>query len=434
MKGVALAGSVLLLAAMISLPRPAFGNGFDIYEQGAKAVGMAGAFTAQADDPSALFYNPAGITQLDGTQASVGLCPINPTMAFKSDGNALMGTSPGQRSRIRDHTWTIPNAFVTSKVHPKVSLGIGAFGHFGLGVEWPGNFEGRFSPGALKTVLKTISVSPVIALRPTERFSFAVGPYAQYFDIEMNNLAFIAAPVPPFTPDRNSAVTVRARLRARNWAWGWQSGFLYRLTGKLTFGAAYLSEVRHHVTDGTQELVRLSDGLTIRRQGASATMTLPATLRFGLALKTHPWTVEAGAQWTEWSRYRTLRADFADGTYLESPKRWHDVWQWRIGAQYTVNQYLDLRAGVLYDRTPIPRGTLDPLVPCGDRLYYALGVGLHYQAYTLDLGYNYVQDRNRRWNNPSGDVKVGPATVTRVTGTFENTSAHLLALNLTRRF
>ena len=67
----------------LALPACLFANGFDIYEQSAKAVGLGGAFIAQADDPSAIFFNPAGIVQLDGTQLSVGACAIRPTMQFK---------------------------------------------------------------------------------------------------------------------------------------------------------------------------------------------------------------------------------------------------------------------------------------------------------------------------------------------------------------
>ena len=412
----------------------AFGNGFDIYEQSAKAVGMAGAFTAQADDPSAIFFNPAGITQLDGTQASVGACLVLPTMQFQSNGNAVMGSYPGETVKIKDHTWVIPNVYVTHKVNDKVSIGIGSFAHFGLGVEWPQYWEGRFTPGTTKTVLTTTSISPVIAFKPFENLSIGLGPYIQYFDIKLNNLVFIAPPTPPLTPNSNRAQTVDASLTANNWDWGWQAGFRLKIIDGLTFGAAYLSEVRHKITDGDQELRSLANGALILKQGFSAEFILPATLRLGLAWQRDPWTIEAGAQWTEWSSYKTLQAVFDNGTSLTSPKNWHNAWLWRIGAQYRVNKYLDLRAGFLYDVTPIPSDTLDPLVPSGDRKGFCGGFGLHLGGFTVDTGYNYIKDESRSWNNPSGAVKVGPATITRVTGKFEKAYAHIFALNVTYRF
>ena len=412
----------------------AFGNGFDIYEQSAKAVGMAGAFTAQADDPSAIFFNPAGITQLDGTHVSLGACLVMPTMQFQSNGNAVMGSYPGETVKIKDHTWVIPNAYVTHKVNDKVSIGIGSFAHFGLGVEWPKYWEGRFTPGTTKTILTTTSISPVIALKPFENLSIGAGPYIQYFDINLNNLVFVAPPTPPLTPNSNRAQTADVTLAANDWDWGWQAGFRLKIFDGLTFGAAYLSEVRHKITDGDQEITSLANGAVILKQGFSGDFTLPATLRLGLAWQGGPWTIEAGAQWTEWSSYKTLQANFDNGTSLTSPKNWHNAWLWRIGAQYRVNKYLDLRAGFLYDETPIPSDTLDPLVPSGDRKGYCGGIGIHFDGLTFDVAYNYIQDESRTWNNPSGDVKVGPATITRVTGKFEKAYAHVFALNVTYRF
>ena len=97
---------VLLLSAL-RLPFAAAG-GFYNSDHGSKAVAMAGAFAAQADDPSAVFYNPAGIMQLDGSQAMVGLTVITMSSSFESDGNAVMGTVAGQTTHPRDHTWLGP--------------------------------------------------------------------------------------------------------------------------------------------------------------------------------------------------------------------------------------------------------------------------------------------------------------------------------------
>jgi long-chain fatty acid transport protein len=429
------AGSICLIALiMISQPYLAGGNGFDIYEQGAKAVAMGGAFTAQADDPSAIFFNPAGITQLSGTQVSLGITPIMPSTTFQSDGNPLMGSLPGSRTEVKDHTWWIPNGYITHKISDKISLGLGSFAHFGLGVEWPEDFEGRFTPGSVRTVLTTISLSPVIAFKPWERLSLAAGPYLQYMDIDMRNMAFIAPPVPPFTGNRNLAQTVEARLKADDWDWGFNLGGLLWITENLRFGVSYLSQVHHTFTDGTQELTRLSDGALIQKQGASSSITLPATLRMGLAWKLNRWTLEADGQWTDWSCYRQLRVNFSDGTTTEVQKDWHDSWAWRFGLQYSVNAYLDLRGGFALDDSPIPADTLDPLIPSGMRKFYCLGLGIHLGPFTLDAAYNYVQDQDRRWNNSAGDVKLGPVPLTRVTGQFEQTYAHLFSVSLTYRF
>ena len=52
--------------------RPVQAAGFGIFEQGTKAMGMAGAFTAQADDPSALFHNAGGLAFVDEPEIAAG--------------------------------------------------------------------------------------------------------------------------------------------------------------------------------------------------------------------------------------------------------------------------------------------------------------------------------------------------------------------------
>ena len=117
----------------------------------------------------------------------------------------------------------------------------------------------------------------------------------------------------------------------------------------------------------------------------------------------------------------------ADGTVRADRLR-------QFGDRHSLDGRSALRAGFFYDETPIPGNTLDPLVPSGDRKGYCGGAGLHFDRLTFDVGYNYIQDESRTWNNQSGDVRVGPATITRVTGKFEKAYAHVVALNVTYRF
>lgn len=56
---------LLLLSLTLGLaPRLASGAAFDALPIGARANGMGGAFTAVADDPSAVYWNPAGLMNL----------------------------------------------------------------------------------------------------------------------------------------------------------------------------------------------------------------------------------------------------------------------------------------------------------------------------------------------------------------------------------
>ena len=95
----------LVILLLLTGEKSALGHGFGIYNQGAKASAMSTAFVAQADDPSAIYYNPAGIVQLEGTQVSVGANAFAPSATFKSDGTSgIPGTSANQSTEFRDKT------------------------------------------------------------------------------------------------------------------------------------------------------------------------------------------------------------------------------------------------------------------------------------------------------------------------------------------
>ena len=440
--------------SLVLVPGLAFGNGFAINEQDAKAVAMGGAFVAQADDPSAVYYNPAGILQLDGTQVSAGLSVISPNLSFKTDGNranlapprpsAWGGPPAGTTTSIDAVNFWIPNAYVTQKISDRWGFGFGAFSNFGLSTEWPEEWEGKFIVGGNKAYIATLSVNPVVAFKPFETLSLAAGPVLQYLDIELkykvpNALGFAGiGPNPALVPEAG------VKLTGDDWAWGWNVGLLYRITDTLKFGASYRSQIKHEIDGGD---VKFSpegvNGLTNVNNG-SADLKLPAIAYLGLSWAPKPFTFEFDMQWTQWASYNKLAVDFnktigvgpAATSSLSKEKDWNSVWAYRFGAQYSLTDYLDLRAGIIYDPSPIPSRTLDPLIPSGDRWLYCVGFGTHYQKFSFDFAYNYLKDESRKFNNDVGDSPVlqAPFTLPRMTGKFEDVSAHIFAVNLSYAF
>src|SRR6185295_1505290 len=56
--------------------------GFRLPNQDPEGISRGNAFAATADNPSAIYYNPAGISQLEGTQARAGLYLISADTTF----------------------------------------------------------------------------------------------------------------------------------------------------------------------------------------------------------------------------------------------------------------------------------------------------------------------------------------------------------------
>ena len=67
---------VLTLMISAGLVVKVSANGFRLPDQDAFATARGEAFVATADNPSAIYYNPAGITQVEGNNLRVGLYGI----------------------------------------------------------------------------------------------------------------------------------------------------------------------------------------------------------------------------------------------------------------------------------------------------------------------------------------------------------------------
>ena len=135
---------ILLVAGALclALTGTAQAGGFNIYEAGAKATALGCAFTATADDGSALFYNPAGIAFLAGSGIDLNLMPVAPDFEFEgADADWL---DPVQGETV-DQSFPLPGGYFYKTFDNDFSIGVGAYAPFGLGVKWmnPDTFVGR---------------------------------------------------------------------------------------------------------------------------------------------------------------------------------------------------------------------------------------------------------------------------------------------------
>jgi long-chain fatty acid transport protein len=395
---------------------------------------MGNAFAAQADDPSAIYFNPAGIVQLEGTQVSGGTNIVAAgNLSFKSDGNNP-GTYPGETTDAEEETVVIPFGYITQQYSERLSFGLGVFSHFGLCTDWPDDWEGRFVYGGTRAELNTWSINPVVAFKPHTRMSFAFGVVLQYFDFELKNKTLNPATL-------NELDT---KAEGDDWGWGFNLGLLVWVTDSLRFGASYRSEISHSSSDGkltfSPQEAMLIPGFGFYNTGFEWDNQTPATATFGLAWTYGPLTVEFDAQWMEWSSYdemaSTLDTPVAGESEIAVPKKWRDVWQYSFGIQYALKEYLDLRAGFAYDEGPIPDRTLEPTVPNGDRQFYCAGLGVHFGGLIIDAAYSYMQGEDRTWNNSVGDPPPGGDSLglQRVTGKFEDIDLHIVVVTASYKF
>src|SRR6185369_3202054 len=136
---------------------------------------MAGAFAATADDPSAVFYNPAGLAQQREMTVLAGATFINFTNEFTGDPNDPL--TSGTEGKYDRHTFVPPNAYATIPFGTNLTLGVGAFSAWGLRTDWEDPWVGRFV--SRDADLRTLSAEAALAWQ-TDSGNFAIGGGVEY--------------------------------------------------------------------------------------------------------------------------------------------------------------------------------------------------------------------------------------------------------------
>jgi len=414
---------IAILLAQASLGSAA---GFLIYEHGAAAMAMAGAFVSIANDPSAIFHNPAGIAFLKGTHISVGT-----TLIMPSGSMTLLKPPPWEPTPT---TWEqksqvfYPSTFyITQSVGEKVTLGFGFFSPYGLGSSWP--IENQFRYLGYEDDMKTFFFNPTVGIKLTDKLSFGAGVSYVYSTVEFRLVRLVENLV-PFT---GSTYDVPAELTGNGDSWAFNAGLLYRAE-KFSLGFNWRSsfniDYKGDMTLNTSEIPPPFNALFPTEAGGETTFKFPNILAFGASFTpTEKFLLSLDIHYILWSRFDEYVVTFDDPRLEEMvvPENWKDSLLARVGGQYTISPKFALRAGFLYDQTPQPVESMDPLLPDADR--YALTAGFGWtlaKNVVLDLAFHHEIFSDRTSPNRGiydfGVVNYGEST-------YEMT-AELLAVSL----
>lgn len=381
--------------------------GFLVYNQDAAAVGMGNSFTAIADNASAVFYNPAGINQLEGTQLRSGFHLVFPDTSFR-------GSKSGKRTDMDDNISTLITGYLTHKVNDKVSIGGGIFTPFGLVTEWPSQWEG----GTVSTysAMRTFFVNPVISIQVHPRLSLAVGIDYVYSDfklrrvIDPNKLIGLPLGIP----------SGKITLKGFDDTWGYNLGLLFHLNDRWKIGVAYRSKLKLEF-DGhaNYRLPPLLQAL-YPPTDISPRIELPPIVSAQISAQLwEKWTFATGIVWTGWSVYDELAPKFRDNLLVppsmrSSPQDWRDVLAFQFGVQYQLNPTWVFRGGYIFDQSPVPEHTLGPMVPDSDGNLLSLGIGYTKNNFTIDMASMVLlfEDRHTRRNLDGLNGKYTSTTVT----------------------
>jgi len=422
--------------------------GLKVNEQGAKAMAMGNAFTAQADDPSALFYNPAGIAFLKGSQVSLGSTIIYVPSTEFSGTTPLSGNVPddvGSTSifeKAKNDIFIAPAIYATYSFEAApLSVGLGINAIYPLAKSW--DDSSSFRNQIMNIAVKPINFQPTVAYRFDDmNLAVAAGLDITHAIVTMQSNSYVAG------ANKNAYELGLMGLDGTATDVGWNAGLKWKALPSLSFGVAYRSEIDLKIKGNANFLATTPAGFSIigmttgatsvysRSRAASTvstTITLPDSLGLGVAWHpTDSLTLEFDAERTGWSSFKKLEFKFDSpqfSNFNNKPKTldWKDVWCYKIGGQYAWNKNLDLRAGYMYDKNPIPDSTLGPLLPDADRHSFSVGQGIHNDRFSLDLAYMWTHFVNRTVNNQDSVALLGE------NGTFKS-DVHLFGASITVKF
>ncbi len=396
-------------------------SGFAVYTQGAYALSQADSTIAHSDKASCIFFNPALINKLDSSAIQAGTTAIYPDKEFD-------GSRSGKTSET-DENWFFPSTlYAVCPIDEKLSAGLGVFNPFGLGNEWPDDWEGRYI--TTEADLTTINFNPVLSYQLTPYLTIAAGVDYLYLDSTLEKKIALTR-----LPDGDQ------EFDGDGDGWGCNFGLLIDINEDISLGLSYRSEIDVDIDgDVSFDLPLKSLRALFPETGASSSITLPQQVHAGLCYKgLEPFTFEVGLRWEGWSSFDELAIDFDDriaGTdEFVTPRDWDDTWTGNLGIQFRLNDQVTFAAGYQYQGNPIPDRTYDPTITDADKHLFTTGADLKFNQMSLSLAYAYqvLDDRtkhNRVDDNPSDGVFHPERSAN---GEYES-SLHMISLNLTYMF
>lgn len=399
--------------------------GFALSEQNASGLGNAYAGAAAvAEDASTIFFNPAGMTYLEGTQIVGALHLIRTTGDFDDRNSQRAGIRPlGNEGGDFGGLAAIPNVYYKQDLNEQVKFGIGIGTPFGLKTHYDKNWLGRFQ--ALKSELKTININPSLAWKLNDQWSFGFGVSAMWAQAELTSAVNLGA--------AESSVN----NKGKDWGFGYNLGAIYQVTPDTRLGLSFRSKVEQHLKGDARSpftTFNAVPGSTLNTD-ITADLTLPETLSLSsFSRLDERWDLLADVTWTRWSQFKTLTVvrDNGSNTILGSTQEhWNNTLRYSLGLNYRYSDTIKLRTGIAYDEEAIDNNHRTSRIPGNDRVWLSFGASWQYSPQTrFDAGYAHLFIKeatifdDQRTTTPSKGL---------IDGKY-NGSADILSLQFTHQF
>ncbi len=434
------------------LPLGSFGvahaSGFALIEMNASGQGNAYAGAAVGtNDASTIFFNPAGMMNLERDQLVVAGHFIAPSASFNNDGSSIStfyatATTPPPSALTGDgddggSSAFVPNLYWVKTINDKMKFGLGVNSPFGLATEYDKDWVGRYH--AVRSDLKTVNINPSLAYRINDRISvggglnFLVGTVELTSAVDMGSVC-VAGLAPTLgidgaigacgsgpTPAGPQQLDGFADLEGDNYddiSTGFNLGTTIEVSKQTRIGVSYRSEIEINVEGEANFTVPTSNvsltaviDLSLDMLGnkvfddtdLEASVDLPASFSVSVSHQVGKITYLGDITWTGWSSFDELRIvyDNPEQPDTVTTEKWDDTMRYSFGIDYQYSDKWILRTGIALDETPVPSAEWrTPRLPGNKRTW--LSFGFNYtlnQAMSLDFGYSHLFVDDGKTNN-----------------------------------
>ena len=392
-------------------------NGMRLVSQDGFATARGEAFVATADNPSAIYYNPAGITQLAGDQLRAGLYSIYLDPSFTPPGTAA---NAGETYHLNENFAVVPQAYYTHRVADSAwSVGAGLYAPYGAGISWPQ--DTGFRAVTTEGRLTYLRFNPVAAVKLAPNLSLGGGVLVDYGNINLEQ-----GLRPRENPFRNYF-----RFQGEGWSVGYNVGVLWQPGEKFSFGATFRSETTVNF-DGTTEMEQ-QPIIRPTRLAASMEMNFPLTAVVGVSYRpTAKWNLEVNADYTDWSSLGALSIKqrgtppFPVQQNIAVNMHWQESWMFTAGATRYLAGGWHVSAGYVFNQNSVPDTYYSPLAADLDRHFFSVGAGRKGKRFDFDIAYQFGYGPPRTVVGSDPPSQPGFAANQNGDGTYDFTSHAVL--------
>lgn len=351
---------------------------FRLPNQDPAAIARGNAFAATADNPSAIYYNPAGITQLEGNNARIGLYLVSAGVDYTSPANA--------KASVDGSFQPVPEIYyVYTPQGSPLSFGFGAYSPYGLAVDW--GKDTTFNTLAEKGKVLYECFNPVIAWKVHPKFSVAIGPTINYSQANFER-AIGLSPGDSFKFDGDGM------------GYGFNAGLRWQPTEHWALGVNYRYETEVEYK-GNSETIPYAPA-----QSTHGPLLYPQFVVLGLSYRPTPdWNIEVNADWSDWDKLNQIVFNGTAFGDITLPLNYRSSWMYEFGVTRQLGKGYFASVGYFFSENSSPDAYFNPIVPDSDLHLGSVGFGHHGQRWDWAIAYHFGY-------NPGRTVTGSPLSLT----------------------